>query len=321
MLDDRVTGLPLGLTRLVEVSRALASTPKILILDEPLSGLDRGTAAHLADALARVAHDRKIGVLLVEHDVDAVLRLAKTIYVLDFGSLIARGTPERIREDPSVKAAYLGDSVEHQTTHKRPYNRSKPHAITPKVDAPPSSAPVNKPILVVTELNVAYGEVRALTNVTFQVPEGGTMAILGVNGAGKSTLCRVASGLIPSLSGTIEAAGYDLTNMPAHTVRKRGLVYLPEGRGIFPSLSVIDNLRMGVRTLARADRQEAIDQAVEVFPNSWKTQSPIRSRSLRRRTTNALASSGPHGAPPPDNGRRTFTRTCPDRHPSDLRRT
>ncbi len=108
--DAPVDTLSLGTTRLVEVGRALASDPRVVMLDEPLSGLDANEATRLADALAKTVNNEGISLLLVEHDVAMVLRLCRHIYVLDFGQLIAEGTPDAVRNDPVVKAAYLGDT-------------------------------------------------------------------------------------------------------------------------------------------------------------------------------------------------------------------
>jgi len=104
-----VASLPLGLSRLVEVGRALATGPKVVLLDEPSSGLDAVETDRLSAALRRVQELADTSFLLVEHDVAMVLGLSSMVYVLDFGSLIATGTPQEIRVDPAVKAAYLGD--------------------------------------------------------------------------------------------------------------------------------------------------------------------------------------------------------------------
>lgn len=109
LADTIVDGLPLGTTRLVEVGRALASGPSVVLLDEPLSGLDHGESRQLADALDRTVREEGISLLLVEHDVATVLSLCGQVFVLEFGVVIAEGDAASIRGNAAVKAAYLGD--------------------------------------------------------------------------------------------------------------------------------------------------------------------------------------------------------------------
>jgi branched-chain amino acid transport system ATP-binding protein len=114
---------------------------------------------------------------------------------------------------------------------------------------------------------VRYGPFRALFNVSLDMPKGAMVALLGPNGAGKSTLGRALSGLIPVTSGRIVLEGADVTKWAPHRRRQAGIAYIPEGRGIFPGLSVLDNLKMAVRQAGgRSERDEAIDRAIELFP-------------------------------------------------------
>jgi ABC-type branched-subunit amino acid transport system ATPase component len=111
-----VAALPLGVVRLVEVGRALASDPHVLLLDEPLSGLDVKASENLLMVFRRIVdeNDHPLSLVIVEHDVAAVLALSDTVFVLDFGERIAAGSPEEIRNDRAVQAAYLGDAtVQH----------------------------------------------------------------------------------------------------------------------------------------------------------------------------------------------------------------
>jgi ABC-type branched-subunit amino acid transport system ATPase component len=119
-----VAALPLGVVRLVEVGRALASDPSVLLLDEPLSGLDMHASDKLCEVFRQIVdeNDHPLSIVMVEHDVAAVLSLSDSVFVLDFGERIAAGTPEQIRKDPAVQAAYLGD------TESEPHNGSPPSA-------------------------------------------------------------------------------------------------------------------------------------------------------------------------------------------------
>lgn len=106
-----VSTLPTGTARLVELARALATRPKVLLLDEPSSGLTEEETKSLAQLLRSLADDG-LSVLLVEHDMAFVMGTCEHIYVLDFGTIIADGTPREVQSDPNVQAAYLGADVE-----------------------------------------------------------------------------------------------------------------------------------------------------------------------------------------------------------------
>jgi branched-chain amino acid transport system ATP-binding protein len=111
-LERQVTDLPGGRQRLVDIAAALCLRPRCLLLDEPAAGAGPTESAALGQLLLRIREVLGLGILLVEHDVQMVLDIADYIYVLDFGRLIAEGTPAEIRRDPVVIAAYLGQDAE-----------------------------------------------------------------------------------------------------------------------------------------------------------------------------------------------------------------
>jgi len=109
--DRPVESLSLGVGRLVEIGRALMTGPKLVLLDEPSSGLDRHETEVLGAKLAAVQREQGISILLVEHDVDFVRSLVQRVFVLDFGTLIAAGPASDVFADDAVRRAYLGDLV------------------------------------------------------------------------------------------------------------------------------------------------------------------------------------------------------------------
>src|SRR3974390_3102877 len=100
------------------------------------------------------------------------------------------------------------------------------------------------PVLAVSDLEIYYGAALAASGISFEVPAGSVVTLLGANGAGKSSVARACSGLVPVKSGSIRLDGTDVTKWQADQIRRAGLIYLPEGRGVFPNLSVMENLRL-----------------------------------------------------------------------------
>jgi branched-chain amino acid transport system ATP-binding protein len=123
------------------------------------------------------------------------------------------------------------------------------------------------PLLVVENLDVRYGEARALFGVDLEVAAGHTLAVLGPNGAGKSSLAAAIAGRVRPAAGSVRFAGRDVTGRPAHRVSRLGLAYVPEERAIFPHLSVIENLKLRLRyAVRRAERVDALERALTMFP-------------------------------------------------------
>jgi branched-chain amino acid transport system ATP-binding protein len=110
LAGEPIEHLSLGQGRLVEVGRALMTRPRLLLLDEPSSGLDRHESADLARTLRRVQEEQGFAILLVEHDVELVESFTERSYVLDFGALLAEGPTREVLADPAVRTAYLGES-------------------------------------------------------------------------------------------------------------------------------------------------------------------------------------------------------------------
>jgi branched-chain amino acid transport system ATP-binding protein len=260
--DRPVDSLSLGRGRLVELARALMTDPTLLLLDEPSSGLDQRETQEMVSALQEVQRESDTAILLVEHDVEMVQAFANRLYVLDFGRLIAQGKTAEVMSDEAVRAAYLGEltTVDADADTTGAAGRRAPAVARP--------GPGNTgPLLDVRDVDAGYGPFRALFGVSFSVEEGSVTALLGGNGAGKTTIARVISGLIPASAGRIVFDGVDITRMKSWRIAPLGIVHAPEGRSVFGSLTVQENLALDFRrNLGRAGVAGALERAFELFP-------------------------------------------------------
>lgn len=132
------------------------------------------------------------------------------------------------------------------------------HADTPGALGTPATA------LSLANVSAGYSRSTVLRDVTLEVPAGGVVALLGPNGAGKTTLLRVAAGLLRPSAGSVEVGGEDVTRQAPYKRRRAGLCLIPEERGVFPNLTVRENLLVQVRA---SQRKEAMDRVLEAFPD------------------------------------------------------
>jgi ABC-type branched-subunit amino acid transport system ATPase component len=232
--------------RLIEIARALASDPDVILLDEPAAGLSREDKEKLSALLRRVAQ-HGIGVALVEHDMTLVMGCSDEVTVLESGVVIAHGSPAQVQSNEAVRRAYLGEALD---TAEPLANRG---------------AVAGNALLEVGRLITGYGAGDVLKDVGLRLREGEMVAVLGANGAGKSTLMRSIAGLHRPVAGGIAFEGRETRLMPAHRVAALGMVLVPEGRQVFPELSVRDNLRLGAH-LRRGGIDDEIEAMLVRFP-------------------------------------------------------
>jgi branched-chain amino acid transport system ATP-binding protein len=126
-------------------------------------------------------------------------------------------------------------------------------------------------MLKIENLQAGYGKVEVLHGVNIHVPKGKIVTLIGSNGAGKTTTMRAVSGMISPSAGKITLAGKDITGMPSHQIAKLGLAHSPEGRRVFPTLSVLDNVRLGAfarytGALPKGEIEADLQKAMEMFP-------------------------------------------------------
>lgn len=217
--------LSYGGQRLVDLGIALATKPKVLLLDEPLAGLAAAERERVSSLVRRMAAN--IPVLIVEHDLDRVLALSQKVTVMNQGAALMVGTPDQVRCDVHVQEIYTGTG-------------------TPPVVGRGAVAEGKAELrLDVKDLNTFYGKSHILNDAALNVREGEIVALLGRNGAGKSTLLKSLAGLVAPRSGSISFEGRELAGMAAPDIARLGIGYVPQGRGVFAGMTVGENLALG----------------------------------------------------------------------------
>ena len=226
---DLAGSLSYGEQRLVGVALALAAEPSMLLLDEPVSGMN-ASETHGFVQLVRNIRDRGVTILLVEHDMPMVMGVSDRIVVLNFGRMIAEGTPDVIRHDPV------------------------------------SSRPISgrgRRVLEIRDMVCGYGGVTALRGISLEVKAGQIVALIGANGAGKSTTLRAISGLVAPRSGSMPSRAR-ISQVPSRrSVVASGIAHCPEGRQVFPHMTVEENLDMGA--YLRTDASEVAADRERIY--------------------------------------------------------
>jgi ABC-type branched-subunit amino acid transport system ATPase component/ABC-type branched-subunit amino acid transport system permease subunit len=217
--------LSYGGQRLLDMALALATKPRVLLLDEPLAGLAAAERERVGRLIKEISAD--IPVLLVEHDIDRVFQLADAVTVMNDGQVLVDGSVEDARSSARVQEIYIGSGT---------------HALAGK--ARPSAARP-EPLLVLQGVNTFYGKSHILRDVAFDVRQNEIMALLGRNGAGKSTLLKTIVGTAPPARGTITLAADEMAGRPSAEITRRGISYVPQGRGLFTGMSVAENMELG----------------------------------------------------------------------------
>jgi ABC-type branched-subunit amino acid transport system ATPase component/ABC-type branched-subunit amino acid transport system permease subunit len=234
-----------GEQRLLEIAISIATDAKLLLLDEPLAGLaeaDRQVVGRLIRGLAETH-----AVLLIEHDIDRVLALSDRITVLHQGRVIADGRPGEVANNPDVIAAYLG--TERIVTPP------------PPSEVQASAAAARRPILRIEKLRAGYAGSIVLEDIDLVVHEGEAVALLGRNGVGKTTTLRAITGTARAGAGHILFDGQDITQASTYAINRLGISLVPEGRRLFPNLTLLENLRLAAR-----DGGMSLDEVFGLFP-------------------------------------------------------
>ena len=202
--------------------------------------------------LQRIRREKGITIVWVEHIMGVLMRVVDRVVVLDHGEVIFAGPPKEAQNDKRVVEVYLGT------------RRSR--------------------MLELSNIDAGYGSFQALFGISMSVKAGEAVAVIGSNGAGKTTLLRVISGLLPAIVGAMTMEGVSLRATPPHKIIETGIAHVPEGRRLFPRLSVENNLSIGAYIPAGArEIRRAACVRLRPVPAAEGAARPACRHALRRR--------------------------------------
>ena len=243
--------LPFGVKKVADIARTLAVGAMFVALDEPFSGLDSGEIAELRAILAGMKA-AGVSILIIDHAVQEIMAIADEVVVLNFGTVLAHGSPSEISSNAEVQEAYFGSTFKARTEL--------------------TSAPVGdisrKPLMELCSVGHHYSGVVALDNVSILLEAGSFTAILGPNGAGKSTLAQILGGLMSSTTGDLFYGGSPRKVDVARGAVSDGICLVPEGRRLFGQLTIKENLvaaGYGIGLNKKAMR-ERINEVSKILP-------------------------------------------------------
>jgi branched-chain amino acid transport system ATP-binding protein len=270
------SSLSYGGQRLLDMGLALATQPRILLLDEPLAGLAVAERERIAKLIKTLSTE--IPILLVEHDIDRVFRIADHVTVMNDGAVLVDGSVEDARSNDKVREVYIGSGSAAVAAEQR------------------KSVVELDRLLTVDSVNTFYGKSHILNSVSFDVRKHEIVALLGRNGAGKSTLLKSLVGIARPEAGSIRLLEQETVGLPSAEIARRGIGYVPQGRGLFAGMTVADNLVLGRLKRTGGDGIRWNDaRIIEVFPRlaeRWNTPADYLSGGEQQMVAVARALAG-----------------------------
>ncbi len=271
-----VENLSFAWRRRLDLARALVSNPKLLLLDEPAQGLAPSEIENLGKTLKLIQSEFGVAALIVEHNVDTLMKISDYVAVMNHGELIASGLPAEVSKNQEVVDIYLGT--------KNTTKQSGSSIIdTNKVNSAPEikNRRQGEALLEVKNLDLYYGSAQALFSVSVKFYPREVVSILGTNGSGKSTLMKAICGIEKPSFGEILLKGQKLPLGWPEVSNERGIQFVAQGHVIFPELNVIENLKIGAYTMEKRGLKfkDGLEKIFSYFP-MFKEQLKMQAGSL-----------------------------------------
>ena len=235
--------------RRLEIARAMCTDPVLLCLDEPAAGLNPRESAELDTCCCRIRDEHATSILLIEHDMSVVMEISDHVVVLDYGVKIADGTPEARAQRPE------GD---RRLSRRRGGRGRRGRGGGRAVSALPSSPCAASPPITATS--------PRCSGVDHRGAQGEIVTLIGANGAGKSTLMMTICGNPRAREGRSSSTAGTSRDLPTHEIVRLRIAQAPEGRRIFPRMTVMENLQMGAAVDGSAHFDERSRARVRAVP-------------------------------------------------------
>ena len=256
--DQPAYSLSYANRRRLEIARALATRPRLLLLDEPAAGMNPAETHEVTELIGRLRDERGVAILVIEHDMHVVAGCSDRVVALDHGVKIAEGGFDQVADHPAVVEAYMGrhpeDLAEAGMSEVPP-----PGETTPR----PRRA---RGLLSLDQVTTYYGQMRILEGISLHVDEGELVCLLGGNASGKSTTLKTILGIVRPRAGRVLLNGQDVTRWPVPQRIAAGIAIVPENRRLFGQLTVRENLELGAVLRKGGPPAEDFDRVHELFP-------------------------------------------------------
>ncbi|MGE4547629.1 MAG: ATP-binding cassette domain-containing protein [Desulfurella sp.] len=245
VLDKRPNELPFGIVRRMELAKALALNPKLLLLDEPFAGLSHSEVSEFS-RLIRSLKAERFSIIVVDHNVKAVKELVNRIIAIHAGKIITSGTPDEVISNAEVKKVFLGEAQSNAFEKK----------------------PLDQQSNILLEANIkslTYNKAQALRDVNLVVKEGQFVSVVGLNGAGKTSLFRAIFSFV-NYEGDVSWQGQSIKHLSTAEIVNLGIAFVPETRELFKYMSVEENLSLALQKVEKNEAKKRIEEVYSIFP-------------------------------------------------------